>query len=71
VQNKLQWAITGQTTAEIISLRADSTKENMGLTNWGGDKIRKADVAKLLKKPKLVKECVCPNARGTAKLIAN
>ncbi len=45
VQNKLHWAITGQTAAEIISLRADSTKENMGLTNWRGDKIRKADVS--------------------------
>jgi hypothetical protein len=44
VQNKLHWAITGQTAAEIISLRADSSKDNMGLTNWRGDKIRKADV---------------------------
>jgi len=33
--------ITGQTAAEIICLRADSTKENMGLTNWRGDKIKK------------------------------
>ena len=33
VQNKLHWAITGQTAAEIISLRANSKKENMGLTN--------------------------------------
>lgn len=45
VQNKLHWAITGQTAAEIISLRADSTKENMGLTNWRGDNIRKTDVS--------------------------
>ncbi len=45
VQNKLHWAITGQTAAEIISMRSDSTKENMGLTNWRGDKIRKTDVA--------------------------
>ena len=45
VQNKLHWAITGQTAAEIISLRADSSKDNMGLTNWRGDKIRKADVS--------------------------
>lgn len=44
VQNKLHWAITGQTAAEIISERADSSKENMGLTNWRGDKIRKTDV---------------------------
>jgi len=45
VQNELHWAITGQTAAEIISLRADSSKENMGLTNWRGDKIRKTDVS--------------------------
>jgi len=45
VQNKLHWAITGQTAAEIINLRADSTKNNMGITNWRGDKIRKADVS--------------------------
>lgn len=45
VQNKLHWAITGQTAAEIISLRADSSKYNMGLTNWRGDKIRKADIS--------------------------
>jgi hypothetical protein len=34
VQNKLHWAITGQTAAEIIHSRADSTKENMGLMMW-------------------------------------
>jgi len=34
VQNKLHWAITGQTAAEIIASRADSTKPNMGLTHW-------------------------------------
>lgn len=45
VQNKLHWAITGKTTSEIITERADSSKENMGLTNWRGDKIRKSDVS--------------------------
>lgn len=45
VQNKLHWAITGNTAAEIIRQRADSLKDNMGLTNWRGDKIRKADVS--------------------------
>ncbi|MCG8696966.1 MAG: virulence RhuM family protein [Bacteroidales bacterium] len=45
VQNKLHWAITGNTAAEIISKRADSSKDKMGLTNWRGDKIRKADVS--------------------------
>jgi hypothetical protein len=34
VQNKLHFAITGQTAAEIISKRADGTKTNMGLTVW-------------------------------------
>lgn len=34
VQNKLHWAITHHTAAEIISERADSTRKNMGLTNW-------------------------------------
>lgn len=44
VQNKLHWAITGQTAAEIIHERADHSKPNMGLTNWRGDKVRKQDV---------------------------
>jgi hypothetical protein len=34
VQNKLHWAITGQTAAEIIYSSADATKIHMGLTNW-------------------------------------
>ncbi len=45
VQNKLHWAITGQTAAEIIHVRADSAKQNMGLTTWRGAKVRKEDVA--------------------------
>jgi hypothetical protein len=44
VQNKLHWAITGQTAAEIIHTRADAAKPNMGLTNWRGAKVRKEDV---------------------------
>lgn len=47
VQNKLHWAITKQTAAEIIHTRADSNKENMGLTNWKNSPegaIRKSDV---------------------------
>lgn len=39
VQNKLHWAITGQTAPEIISERADSSKINMGLTTWRSAKI--------------------------------
>ena len=45
VQNKLHWAITGQTAAELITQRADSSKENMGLTTWRGISIRKTDVS--------------------------
>lgn len=45
VQNKMHWAITGQTAAEIIKSRANSEKSNMGLTNWRGEKSRKQDVA--------------------------
>ncbi len=44
VQNKMHWAITGQTAAEIVHDRADHKKSNMGLTNWRGAKVRKQDV---------------------------
>ena len=43
VQNKMHWAITGKTAAEIIAARADSKKPNMGLTNWRGNVPRKED----------------------------
>lgn len=36
VQNKMHWAIHGQTAAEVIARRADATKPNMGLTSWTG-----------------------------------
>jgi hypothetical protein len=45
VQNKMHWAITGQTAAEIIHSRADSDKPNMGLTSYRGAKPRKQDVS--------------------------
>ena len=47
VQNKLHWAITGQTAAELVATRADNTKENMGLTTWKNapkGNIRKHDI---------------------------
>jgi hypothetical protein len=44
VQNKLHWAITGLTAAEIIVKRADASRPNMGLTSWKGAKVRKGDV---------------------------
>jgi hypothetical protein len=48
VQNKLHWAITGKTAAELIKARVDASKPNMGLQTWKngpGGKIAKADVA--------------------------
>jgi len=48
VQNKLHWAISRQTAAEIIRHRADSSKQNMGLTSWKNSpegRIRKSDVS--------------------------
>ena len=47
VQNQLHWAIHGETAAETIYRRADSSKENMGLTTWKdapNGKIQKFDV---------------------------
>ena len=47
VQNKLHYAVSGNTAAEIIYNRADHTKEHMGLTSWKGSpdsKIHKYDV---------------------------
>ncbi|MDR0645419.1 MAG: virulence RhuM family protein [Elusimicrobiota bacterium] len=47
VQNKLHWAIHGQTAAELIYNRADYKKERMGLSNWEkapSGKIQKLDV---------------------------
>ena len=44
VQNKFHWAIHAHTAAELILLRADATQQNMGLTNWSGEVIKKQDV---------------------------
>ena len=47
IQNKFHYAITGKTAAEIVYNRADSEKENMGLTTWENSpngKILKSDV---------------------------
>ena len=43
-QNKLLFAVTNQTAAEIIVSRADAQKQNMGLTSWKGTIVRKGDV---------------------------
>lgn len=44
IQNKLPYAATGLTAAELITKRADSMRSNMGLTSWGGDEVRITDV---------------------------
>ena len=44
VQNKMHWAITGQTAAELIHTRADADKPSMGLTSYAGSVPRKTDV---------------------------
>ncbi len=44
VQNKLLFAVTGNTAAEIITQRIDRNKPNMGLTSWEGHIVRKHDV---------------------------
>lgn len=44
IQNKLHYATTGMTAAELIQSRADQSQPNMGLTTWAGDEVRKADV---------------------------
>ena len=43
-QNKLLYAVTHQTAAELIVSRADATQPNMGLTTWKGSIVRKGDV---------------------------
>lgn len=45
IQNKLHYAATGMTAAELIKSRADHLLPNMGLTSWKGDEVRKTDVA--------------------------
>jgi hypothetical protein len=44
VQNKMLWAITGQTAAELIAARAAADQPNMGLTTWSGERVRQKDV---------------------------
>ena len=44
VQNKMHYAATGMTAAEIIRKRADSAKYNMGLTSWKGSRVLKRDI---------------------------
>jgi hypothetical protein len=45
VQNKMLWAITGKTAAEVIESRSNPNAPNMGLTSWRGSIVRKQDAA--------------------------
>ena len=44
IQNKLHFAATGKTAAELIAERADASQPNMGLTSWHGGVVRRGDV---------------------------
>jgi hypothetical protein len=44
MQNKMHFAATGMTAAEIVRSRADAASPQMGLTSWSGDRILKKDV---------------------------
>ncbi|MCZ7833993.1 virulence RhuM family protein [Atlantibacter hermannii] len=44
IQNKLHYACTGHTAAELIHLRADASKPHMGLTSYKGDDVHKCDI---------------------------
>lgn len=44
IQNKMLFAVTRRTAAELIVERADADKPNMGLTSWKGGRVRKGDV---------------------------
>ena len=44
VQNKMLWAVTGKTAAELIANRSDPNQPNMGITTWKGSIVRKGDV---------------------------
>ena len=45
IQNKLLYAVTGKTAGELVIARSDASAENMGLTIFKGDRVRKGDVA--------------------------
>ncbi|MFJ3615422.1 virulence RhuM family protein [Streptomyces hydrogenans] len=62
IQNKLLYAATRQTAAELILARCDPEKPNMGLTSWKGSRVRKADVS-------VAKNYLTPEEIGTLNLL--
>lgn len=45
IQNRMLYAVTSHTAAELIAARCDGSAPNMGLTTWKGARVRKGDVA--------------------------
>ena len=68
VQNKIHYAIHGQTAAEVIYNRADAEKEFMGLTTFAGNQptLREATIAKNYLNKKHVKQC--PSSNGEKRI---
>ncbi len=58
VQNKMLWAVTGKTAAEIIAERSNPKLKNMGLTTWSGKVVGKGDIgiAKNYLEPDAIRE---------------
>lgn len=54
VQNKLHWAIHNHTASELIKLRADSKKDNMGLTSWKQEKEEEKFLNLMLQPQKII-----------------
>jgi len=64
VQNKLLYAATRQTAAELIVARADPSQPNMALTTWSGSRVRKHDI--LIAKNYLSADEVVPSTASTS-----
>jgi len=64
VQNKMHWAAHGQTAAEIVYRRTNAEKENMGLTNWVGNRPSKSEAV-------IAKSYLTPNELDTLNRIVN
>lgn len=68
MQNKLHYAATGQTAAELIATRADHEQAHMGLTTWKGDRVAKSDVGVAKNYLKVEELWAQPHRRDVARL---
>jgi hypothetical protein len=64
VQNKMHWAAHGQTAAEVVYVRVDAEKDNMGLTNWVGTRPSKSEAV-------IAKNYLMPKELDTLNRIVN